>query len=394
MFLASLLAVVAAAAPTTGPATNVTATTATLTGTVDAPGPYTFEYGTTTTYGLTKTQTATASGPVEAEISGLTAETTYHFRIVQGAAAGADGMFTTLANPKPPAVSSQRARDITPTTAVATASINANGSAASYRVEYGTTTRYGSETDVVPATGTGLSSVSVNLSGLRPYTRYHWRFVVTNAAGTTSGTDRSFRTARLPESVTLGLSRRTVPWGGDVRLGGRVIGAGAAGMTVELQQQRFPLDQGFSAMSTARTGSDGGYLFTIPQLWTTTRYRVLTRTQVVATSPEVTARSRVRVGIRARHFARKRARVEGSILPGVAGTATLQLLRPGLGWRAVRTATLAPTSQASVRYRFTVRRLKRLSRRFRVIGTPADNGAHVRGWSGSVTVGARPKKKR
>jgi hypothetical protein len=395
IFLATILSVAAVAAPTTEPATNVGATSATLNGTADGAGTVHFEYGTTTSYGLTtRTQTVTGSGPVSATVTGLTAETTYHFRIVQDGDPGADRTFTTAANPRPPAISSQRARDIAPTTAVATASINANGSATTYRVEYGTTTRYGNETAAVQATGTGLSSVSVNLTDLRPYTRYHWRFVATNAAGTSRGADRSFRTARLPESVTLGLSRRTVPWGGDLRLGGRVIGAGAAGMTVELQQQRFPLDQDFSATSTARTGRDGGYLFTIPQLWTTTRYRVLTRTQVVATSPVVTARSRVRVGIGARHFARKRARVEGSILPGVTGAATLQLFRRGLGWRAVRAATLAPASPTSVRYRFTVRRLKRVSRRFRVIGTPADGGAHVRGWSRAVTVSARPRKKR
>ena len=190
--------------------------------------------------------------------------------------------------------------------------------------------------------------------------------------------------------MTLSLSRRTVPWGGDLRLGGRVSGAGVAGMTVALEQQRFPLDQAFSEAGTARTGNDGGYLFTIPSLWTTTRYRVVTRTQVVATSPEATAHSRVRVGVRARHFARKRARVEGSILPGVQGTATLQLYRPGLGWRQVRSATLAPADETRSRYRFIVRRLKRVARRFRVIGTPAP-GAHVRGWSRSVVVRARPK---
>ena len=74
-------------------------------------------------------------------------------------------------------------------------------------------------------------------------------------------------------------------------------------------------DQGFSEVATARTGSDGGYLFTIPQLWSTTHYRVVTRTQVVATSPVATARSRVRVGVRARHLVRRRARIEGSVCP-------------------------------------------------------------------------------
>jgi len=394
MFLATLLATAAVAAPTTEAPTNVTATSATLNGTVDGPGTVFFQYGTTTGYGnSTDPETVTGPGPVSATVSTLSAETTYHYRIVAGGQAGADRTFTTAANPKPPSISNQRARDIANTSATATASINPNGSATTYRIEYGTTTRYGSETAPAQTPTTGTAAVTVKLTDLRPYTRYHWRTVATNAAGTTRGADRSFRTARQPSGVTLSLSRRTVPWGGDLRLGGRVSGAGVAGMTVALEQQRFPLDQGFSEAATARTGNDGGYLFTIPSLWTTTRYRVVTRTQVVATSPEATARSRVRVGARARHFARKRARIAGSILPGVQGTATLQLYRRGLGWRRVRSATLTPANESSSRYAFVVRRLKRTARRFRVIGTPAP-GAHMRGWSKAVTVRTRPKKRR
>ena len=391
--LAALLITAALAAPMTGPATDITATGATLNGTVDAAGSVVFRYGTTTAYGLTTTTNAAAPGDVSAPASGLTAETTYHYRIEAGGQVGEDRTFTTAANPRPPAISSQRARDIAPTTANATATINANGSSTSYRIEYGTTTRYGSETPPVQATGTGNSSVTVALSDLRPYTRYHWRFVATNAAGTTRGTDRSFRTARLPESVTLGVSRRTVPWGGGVRLGGRVIGAGSAGMTVELLQQRVGIDQDFRSLSTTRTGSDGGYLFTIPRLWTTTRYRVRTQTQVVATSPDATARSQVRLSIRTRHHARRRARVEGSVAPGVQGTIALQLHRPGLGWRQVRSAVLTPATASASRYRFGVQRLKRSARRFRVVASPS-GGAHVRGWSSSVTVSAQPKKKK
>jgi hypothetical protein len=393
IFLATLLSAAALAAPTTDPATNVGATGATLNGTADGPGTVYFEYGTGTGYGLTTpTQTVTGSGPVAATVGGLTAETTYHFRIVQGTDTGADRTFTTAANPRPPAISSQRARDIAPTTANATATINANGSPTSYRIEYGTSTRYGSETPPVQATGTGNSSVTVALSGLRPYTRYHWRFVATNAAGTSRGTDRSFRTARLPESVSLGVSRRTVPWGGDVRLGGRVSGAGAAGLTVQLQQQRLLIDADFQPLDTARTGNDGGYLFTIPQLWTTTRYRAVTQTQVVVTSPTATARSRVRVGIRARHHSRRRARIQGSVLPGVGTTATLQYRRDR-SWRSVRSVTFTPANETSSRYRFTVRRLKRIGRRFRVVASPTQ-GTHSRGWSRSVVVRAQPRTKK
>jgi hypothetical protein len=301
-----------------------------------------------------------------------------------------DVTFTTAPNPAPPVISNQRARDIGPRTATATATINAGGSATTYRVEYGTTTNYGSETTLAQFSGTATGSVAVELENLRPYTRYHWRTVATNAAGTTRGTDRSFRTARLPSAVSLGLSRKTVPYGGDVRLGGRVSGAGVSGLTVELQEER---EQGFVEAGTARTGRDGGYLFTIPQLYATTRYRVVTRTQVVATSPVVTARSRVNAGLRVRHFARKRARLEGSVLPAVTGTVVLQLYRPGLGWKRVRTTTLTPADAVRSRYRFIVQRLKRTARRFRVIATPPP-GTYARDWSRSVVVKTRPKKKK
>jgi hypothetical protein len=391
MFLASLLATAAVAAPTTQPATNVTATGATLNGTADGPGTVYFEYGTTTGYGLTTTPQTVTGGPASAAISGLTAETTYHYRIVQGSDRGADATFTTGANPKPPDISNQRAREIAAESALATASVNPNGSATTFRIEYGTTTRYGSVT--APAQmPVGATSISAMLSNLRPYTRYHWRTVATNAAGTTLGADRSFRTARLPTAVSLSLSRKTVPWGGDLRLGGRVSGAGVGGMTVELQQQR-PQDQDFVTAGTTRTGNDGGYLFTIPKLWATTRYRVITRTLVVATSPVVTARSRVRAGIGARLIARKRARLQGSVMPGVTGTIELQLYRPGLGWGGVRTATLTPATETVSRYAFIVRRVKRVARRFRVIARPTPGG-YARGWSSSVLVRAQPPKKK
>jgi hypothetical protein len=392
MFLATLLATVAVAAPSTQPATNVSASGATLNGTVDTAGMAYFEYGTTATYGLNTPAQAVTPGAVTANISGLTAETTYHYRIRMGVDAGEDRTFTTAPNPLPPAISNQRARDIGPESANATATIDPKGSTTSYRVEYGTTTRYGSQTSAAQTPTTGVSPVSVALGDLRPYTRYHWRTVATNAAGTTRGADRSFRTGRLPTAVSLARSRKTVPWGGDVRLGGRVSGAGVAGMTVELQRQR-PQDQAFVEADTARTGNDGGYLFTIPKLWETTRYRVVTRTQAVATSPTVTVQSRVRAGIRSRLIARKRARLQGSVMPGITGTVELQLHRPGLGWEGVRTASLTPATESVSRYAFVVRRLKRVARRFRIVAQP-EPGGYARGWSRSVVVKAQPKKKK
>ena len=86
--LATLL-VLAAPAVTTGDASSIGQTTATIAGTVDPNGAattYHFEYGTTTSYGLTTADTAAGDGTpsvdVKATLSGLTSDTTYHYRLV------------------------------------------------------------------------------------------------------------------------------------------------------------------------------------------------------------------------------------------------------------------------------------------------------------------------
>ena len=98
-----------------GDASAITATTATLGGSVDAKSLDTavrFEYGTTTAYG---SQTAVryvndpSAAPVSAAVTGLQPSTTYHYRLLAlsggGDAQSPDRTFTTLAAPPPPACS-------------------------------------------------------------------------------------------------------------------------------------------------------------------------------------------------------------------------------------------------------------------------------------------------
>jgi len=90
---------------TTNPATNITASSARLTGTLDPHGLSTtfyFQYGTTTSYGsITPNHIKTGNNyqNVFAGISGLTAGTTFHFRIVAtntvGTRYGTDRTLTT-----------------------------------------------------------------------------------------------------------------------------------------------------------------------------------------------------------------------------------------------------------------------------------------------------------
>src|SRR5581483_4858787 len=61
-----------------------------------------------------------------------------------------------------------------------------------YHFEWGQTSSYGSSGgDGAAAPGT---TVSMNLSGLVPGATYHWRLVVTTAAGTAATADQTFTT--------------------------------------------------------------------------------------------------------------------------------------------------------------------------------------------------------
>jgi hypothetical protein len=109
------------------------------------------------------------------------------------------------------------------------------------------------------------------------------------------------------------------------------------------------------------------------------------------TSPIATARSAVKVGARARHVTRGRARVEGTVLPGVSGIASLQRYRRGVGWRQVKEKAVWPADELRTRYRFVLRRPRKRAApyRLRVVVIPYAGGPHVRGKSRTVFV--RPR---
>ncbi len=192
----------------TGGASSVTQTTATLNATVNPNGwevgECKFEYGTTSSYGSSAPCTPSpGSGEepvaVSTSVKGLAANTTYHFRIVannaEGTGEGSDQTLTTL--PNPPTVVTKTASSITQTSATLNATVNPNGGAVSEcKLEYGTTTAYGSSAACTPSPGSGTSPVAVSASvtGLSPGTTYHFRISATNAGGTSNGSDQAFAT--------------------------------------------------------------------------------------------------------------------------------------------------------------------------------------------------------
>jgi hypothetical protein len=168
-----------------------------------------------------------------------------------------------------------------------------------------------------------------------------------------------------------------------------VSGTGVEGITIVLEAQPYPFSGSFAPIATARTGRDGGYLFRVDDLWRTTRYRAVTRTQTAVTSPVAEARSAVLVGRRVRHVSRRRARLSGSVFPAVGGTATLQR-RSGGRWVRVRRQALRPRDSVRSRYEFRgIWRVKGRARRFRVRVQPASGSGNVSAVSRSIKVRGR-----
>ena len=188
----------------TNPATFVASFSARLNGSLNPHGLTTtfyFQYGTTTSYGLTtapQTQTGNTFRNVSANISSLTASTTYHFRIVasnaDGTSFGGDRTFTTLTAAGPPVVTTNPATNVTTSSATLNGSLDPHGLTTTVYFQYGRTTSYGSTTPMRSQTGNTYRNIASNIGGLTTGTTYHFRIVATNIAATRMGHDRTFTT--------------------------------------------------------------------------------------------------------------------------------------------------------------------------------------------------------
>ena len=189
-----------------------TQTSGTLTATVDPNEggdvlTCVFEFGATPSYGTTiPCDPNPAAAPpgsnfkvptvVKAEVEGLTPETAYHYRVVvtnsNGSRKGPDRVF------QPHAVAGLTTEPVTnlePTSVTLNGSWNGEGDGTKWKFEWGTTIAYGNVTPLVDnGPATGPVKVSAGLTGLVPVTKYHYRIVATNSAGTSFGADVAFET--------------------------------------------------------------------------------------------------------------------------------------------------------------------------------------------------------
>jgi sugar lactone lactonase YvrE len=110
---------------------------------------------------------------------------------------------------------SDTATNVTKSSATIHATINPEGQATTYYLEYGTTKSYGTK---IPASGelsagSGKSNVEVQeaLSGLQLEQVYHYRVVATNSSGTTDGEDRTL----IPSKWRIQAAPHEQSWGED-----------------------------------------------------------------------------------------------------------------------------------------------------------------------------------
>lgn len=395
--LALLLAGPAAAqalAPSavTGGATGVEQDVAILHGSVNPRGQatqYWFEFGRGSDLsgrtGATDAGNGSDAFDVDQQIGSLRAGTTYRYRVVArnatGTTQGAVRSFTTAAAPAPKPVATTRpARDVTQTSATLVASLNNRSRDASYHFEWGPTTSYGQSTPATPlAANANAIDVTAPLTGLAANTTYHVRVVLQVGTTTVRGSDRSFRTAKIPNGLLLRTSGNPVGYGGGVDAFGVLAGSDNAGKTIDVQADTYPFDGTWATVASGRTDATGAYRISVRPLLASTQLRTVAQTSPAVTSQTVTVGVRLTTSLRvgARHAHRgARVRFSGVITPAQPRSAiSIQNRRNG------RWVTIGHT-RADAGSRFSTRVRIRRSGKYRMVARPTDGG-HVMGASGS-----------
>jgi len=197
-------------------ASSVTANSGTANGTVNPNGTATtawFEWGTSSTL-ATSTNTASQSAgsgtsavSLNANLSGLSANTTYYYRIAAQNSAGTqkDGILSFTTGAILPAVTTTAATLVTSNSGTMNGTVNPNGAATSAWFEWGTSSTLTTSTSTTAqsaGSGTSSVSVSVGLTGLSVNTTYYYRVVGQNSAGTQKDGILSFTTGAILPAVT------------------------------------------------------------------------------------------------------------------------------------------------------------------------------------------------
>ena len=282
--------------------------------------------------------------------------------------------------PRPPIATTGRLAGLAARSVKLTGSVNPRRQRTRYYFQYGAGTRLTRRTaDRRLAPGTATVVVSATIS-LAPNRKYSYRLVASNAAGTTRGNVRTFRSPRAPAALTFVARSSRVSYEGTAVFTGNATSAGVGNVALVLERQHFPYTGAFEAIATQTSGSDGAYTFSVSPLLLSARFRVVARTAPPVTSAAQTVRTKVRVGIKATRRSGRRIRFTGDITPGIGeGRVSLQR-RIGGRFVTIKRVGVRHPSPGVSSYRVTVE-ARRSATTYRVRVTPADSSGYVRGTS-------------
>ena len=199
----------------TGPATNLTASTATVSGSFTPAGEetdYYFQWGKNKdaynhTTPLVEDDSTTGSVQVTEDLSGLEDYTTYYYRIVAinslGTSRGPDLSFQTTP-PEVPTIVGTNASNVTSTGASLSSTVTPNFGETFYGFEYGETAAYGTQVlgEKLLAADDQAHPVGTTIGGLLPGTTYHYRAIAINFGGISYSPDLTFTTPSFPVIVS------------------------------------------------------------------------------------------------------------------------------------------------------------------------------------------------
>jgi phosphodiesterase/alkaline phosphatase D-like protein len=219
---------------TTGTPTSLANTTATLNAQVNPHGQATtatFEWGTSTSFGHITTvvalDNAFADEPLAAGLTGLTADTTYVYRVVATNASGTIAGPVRTFNTGPggtPIVTTGAASAVTSTSATLSATVDPHGVQTEFQFAYGQNGEldHRSAKDNAGSTN-GPLTVSLPIAGLTPGLTYSYTIIATNGRGVSTGSTLTFTTlpalpARAQPPTATCCSGRSAGYGAVVKL--------------------------------------------------------------------------------------------------------------------------------------------------------------------------------
>ncbi len=294
------------------------------------------------------------------------------------------------ASAKAPTVSTGSATAVEQTTATVRGKVNPQGNIGTVAFfQYGGNRLYGSQTPEQPLSATTKAqSVSAPLTGLAPFTTYHYRVVSRDGNRLRFGDDRTFKTDRQPLGLSLSATPDAVRAGGSTTLSGNLSGTGNEGRQVLLQSQAFGTGGFTDAGNPQVVDASGNFAFPILSVPVNTAYKVLLPGKPDIVSPIIFVTVPVKVRLKATKKVRRgrRATFRGSVSPSNPG-AKVEIQKRFHGVYVTIGKTAVRSNGSSFRRRLKVFR----SGKFRALVTPS-TGAYVADESSSRRIKVRRRR--